>query len=374
MIKIKKSNTERANDKEVIEELKQELQVMENNVVQQVRTVTQPPAPLSSVPAPAPASPPSFPSTSWAPQAAAPPSAQATQGPQEALHFKPAPRPQGRVEHLLLADSVTRALVYPKLEAPTGSLIRQVNTYSSQFDERAHKPHRNVNEVLRQELSKRKYHTVILGAPSVDISNQDVSAGIIDDNVAETIASSHSMVEAAEYAIKSGGASKVLLLQHMARYDTPRSDPLGARPQLARLANTHMQKARDNSEYAEHILVGEHSNLECDGSVRTNRYTNDQTHVKNYVVRLGKYDGVHLYSQEGAEALTSSILAIMHRARMVRRPDQWGLPSSSSSSGQWTRQPSARGFRSNHRNQSNGQYRSNQEFNLPVWNRFQNFQ
>ena len=238
MIKIKKSNTERANDKEVIEELKQELQVMENNVVQQVRTVTQPPAPLSSVPAPAPASPPSFPSTSWAPQAAAPPSAQATQGPQEALHFKPAPRPQGRVEHLLLADSVTRALVYPKLEAPTGSLIRQVNTYSSQFDERAHKPHRNVNEVLRQELSKRKYHTVILGAPSVDISNQDVSAGIIDDNVAETIASSHSMVEAAEYAIKLGGASKVLLLHHVPRYDTHRSDPLGARPQLARPANS----------------------------------------------------------------------------------------------------------------------------------------
>jgi hypothetical protein len=278
------------------------------------------------------------------------------------------------VEHQLLADSVTRALVYPRLEAPTGSTIRQVNTYSSQYDERALKPHRNVAEVLKQELDKKKYHTVLLGAPTVDITNQDVSFGIVDDNVAETVASSCSMVESAEYAIKSGRASKVILLQHPARYDTPRSDPLGVRPQLARLANTHMQKARDNSEYAEHIMVGEHSNLECDGSVRTNRYTNDQTHVKNYGVRLGKYDGIHLYSQEGAKALTSSLLAIMHRARMVRRPDQWGLSSSSSSSGQWTSQQSGRGFRRNQRHQSGVPDRRQEQFLLPVRNMFQNFQ
>ena len=67
------------------------------------------------------------------------------------------------MEHLLLADSVTRAVVYPRLEAPPAFTIRQVNTYSSQFDERAHKPHRNVADVRRQELAKKKYHTVVLG-------------------------------------------------------------------------------------------------------------------------------------------------------------------------------------------------------------------
>ena len=109
------------------------------------------------------------------------------------ITFKPAPRPQGKVAHLLLADSVTRAVVYPKLEAPTGSTIKQVNTYSSQYDEKAHKPNRNVAEVIRQELAKKKYHTVILGAPTVDITNQDVSDGIMDENEAETIASSYAM-------------------------------------------------------------------------------------------------------------------------------------------------------------------------------------
>ena len=116
-------------------------------------------------------------------------------------------------------------------------------------------------------------------------------------------------------------------------------------------------------------MVGEHSDLECEGS--TNRFTSDQTHVKNLNVRLGKYDGIHMYSQEGALALTSSLLAILHRAGMVRRPQQWGL-SSSSSSVQWTR-PTARGFRSNPWNQARRQFRNNQEFHLPVGNRFQNF-
>ena len=195
----------------------------------QQRPVT--PVPVSLPPRPpAPASHPAQPSTSGTSLTPAAPVSyvQAARGPvsrqeqSQPFAFRPAPRASGKVEHLLLADSVTRALVYPRLEAPTGSTIRQVNTYSSQYDERAHKPHRNVAEVLRQELEKKKYHTVLLGAPTVDITNQDVSFGIIDDNVAETVASSCSMVESAEYTIKSGRAGKVILLQHPDRFDTPR--------------------------------------------------------------------------------------------------------------------------------------------------------
>ena len=101
----------------------------------------------------------------------------------------------------------------------------------------------------------------------MDISNKDVRDGIMDDNVAEKVVSSCSMVESAEYVIKSGRASKVILLQHPARYDTPRSDPKGVRPQLAMLANTHLQKARDASEFSEHIMVGEHTYMECEGNI-----------------------------------------------------------------------------------------------------------
>ena len=124
-------------------------------------------------------------------------------------------------------------------------------------------------------------------------------------------------------------------------------------------------------------MVGEHSDLECEGSTRTDRFTSDQTHVKNFNVRLGKYDVIHMYSQEGALALTSSLLAILHRAKMVRRPEQWGLTSSlssSSSSSQWRRQGPARGFRSNQSHQARGQGRTGQEFQVPVNNRYQSFQ
>jgi len=262
--------------------------------VPQGRSLATPPM-APQPPPPAPASPPSLPGPSSAPQAAPLPPTQpatptyaqrarrapASEEEHAPAPFRPAPQPQGRVRHLLLADSITRALVYPKLEAPSGSMIKQVNTYSAHYDERALKANRNVNLLLTEELAKSDYHTVLIGAPSVDITNQDVSEGILDENVAETVASSLGMLEAAEYAIKSGRVPKVVLLQHAPRYDTEKYDPFGARPQLAELANTHLQKARDASEFAEHILVGEHTGLECEGSTRTGRFTNDQTHIRS---------------------------------------------------------------------------------------------
>ena len=85
-------------------------------------------------------------------------------------------------------------------------------------------------------------------------------------------------------------------------------------------------------------------------------------------------DGIHLYSQDGAEALTFSLLAILNRAGMVRRPVQWGLSSSSSpSSGQWTAQAPRRGYRANSGHQARG-HRRGQEFELPVHNSYQVFQ
>jgi hypothetical protein len=63
-----------------------------------------------------------------------------------------------------VADSVSRAQVYPKLENPTSSLIKQVNAYSSVHDKRAHHPNENVNAVVRRELGQAgaDYDTVTL--------------------------------------------------------------------------------------------------------------------------------------------------------------------------------------------------------------------
>ena len=80
-----------------------------------------------------------------------------------------------------------------------------------------------------------------------------------------------------------------------------------------------MYKARDKSEWAANILVGEHAGLECDGQTRVNRFTSNHTHHFARQIRLGKYDGYHMYSQDGVEALTASMLHILQTAGMVRQ-------------------------------------------------------
>ena len=173
---------------------------------------------------------------------------------------------------LFLADSVKRCLVYPKLENPTSTLIKQVNCYSSQYDERAKFPQSNVQDVLRKGLARGEYHTLMLGSPTVDIINQDLTCGVTEGNISEVIASASNIVEAAEYSLKSGKVKQVIARQHPPSYGS------GTAAHLRHLANTELKKARDKSEWAAAILVGEHTGLKCDGQTRVQQFTSDQTH------------------------------------------------------------------------------------------------
>ena len=74
----------------------------------------------------------------------------------QAATFRPAQGQKGKRKVLYIRDSIHRAVVGPKLENPTGSLILSVNAYASVRDERApaNKQHLNVNSVVRRELAK----------------------------------------------------------------------------------------------------------------------------------------------------------------------------------------------------------------------------
>ena len=127
--------------KQEILSLKQEVQALKTQNTHIARPSTPPPGPQPLPPAPA--SPPSFPgtSTSCPYQPSAPTYAQRVLGrnQEQVLEqdtglppaFLPASRPQGKAHHFLLADSVTQALVYTRLEAPTGSMIRSTHTQAS---------------------------------------------------------------------------------------------------------------------------------------------------------------------------------------------------------------------------------------------------
>ena len=212
-------------------------------------------------------------------------------------------------------------MLYPTLESSTGSLILPVTATPSVYDHRAFNPHQNVQNVLQSRLNTgAQYHTVILGAPSVDISNQDVSRGVQEFNKVETMASVHNMVEAANYALESGQVQQVVLMQHAPRWDTQRDDPYGAKPQLAELANATLKRLVDESAHSNRIMVGVHTGLQVEGQARLDMMTNNGDNWRSRKVKKEKYDGVHYYSRQGQEALTASMLEVLRQAGLVRQP------------------------------------------------------
>jgi hypothetical protein len=218
-------------------------------------------------------------------------------------------------------------MIYPTLENSTGSLILPVSATPSVYDVRAFKPHQNVQSVLQSKLSTgAQFHTVILGAPSVDISNQDVSRGVQEVNKVETMASVHNMVEAAHYALETGQVEQVVMMQHAPRWDTQRDDPYSAKPQLAELANNTLRRMVDESRYSDRIMVGVHTGLQVEGRARADMMTCNGDNWRSRNVKNGKYDGIHYYSRQGQEALTASMLEVLRQAGLVRQPRAPGEP------------------------------------------------
>ena len=89
--------------------------------------------PASALP---PASPPVLPPAPSGPSQPPSPPARSTRLPSSRQQpaFRPAPAPKGKRRILYIRDSIHRAVVGPKLENPTGSLMRSVNAYASVRD------------------------------------------------------------------------------------------------------------------------------------------------------------------------------------------------------------------------------------------------
>ena len=277
--------------------------------------------------------------------------------------FQAAPRPRGKVTISLVGDSVARNFVGPKLEEATGSVVTRTSAYAAQDGSRARYPDQVVSKVIRQ--LKKPVHTAILGACSVDITNQQTAGGLEDHNTVTTVASAHATIENAEYLIKSGLAKQVVVLEHAPRHDSK------AKAELAVLANTTLHTARKQSEQAEHILVGRHSGLEVEGEEKERRFTNDGSNNQSKHKRRGINDGIHMYSQAGAVAFTASLVSILQQAglgSMKRQPG--GRSSAAPAHGAWQAAQPGRGFRANN-NQRNQPMEP--MFNLPTHNMFQGF-
>ena len=167
------------------------------------------------------------------------------------------------------------------------------------------------------ELASGEFQTIILGSPTVDIINQDLTCGVTEVNIIEVAVSASNIVKAAEYGLKSGKVMQVITLP---RVPHPPSYDSGTAAALRKLANTELKKARDKSDWAASILVGVHTGLECDGQTRVNRFTSNQTHHFARQIRLGKFDGYHICTARRAPRPSPpACCRLLQTAAMVRQ-------------------------------------------------------
>ena len=343
--------------KNEVNELKLRVHVLQTSLSQ-----IQAPPQATPMPAPERCQPPSY--ASKAKPAKSPPMPRKQTPQKKGNSFKPALRPKGKINIQLFGDSISTNLVGPKLEAASGSLLRKTKAYGAQMDEVARFKDKAVSNMIRKQ--KKPVHTAILGAPTVDITNQSTVGGVMDENVVITVASSHAQIENAEYLVKSGLAQQVLVLEHTPRHDDP------AKSELASLANKTLHNARNESDFAECIMIGAHSGLEVNEMEKRRRFTNDGSNGHSKHVRTGAYDGLHMYSQAGAEAFTASLINILKEAGLVRKEQvltRENAPRTSAAPEAWESQQAARGFQANQRRTRP----EVSEFQIPTSNRFSVF-
>ena len=191
------------------------------------------------------------------------------------------------------------------LEVVTNTTIKTAKAYSSAWDNHARFKEQNIMDVTITELKKSSFNQLVIGAPTVDISNLNTEKVRANDNVdrlKEKIrASCQNIMKVAQDAIENNPSlERVTVMNHAPRYDTKDVDPIGLKPNLANFANNYMLELWMDSPI-DKIFIGSH-NLECSGELKVKRYKDDRT---------GWYDGVHLYGSAGKMAYTESVLNIL---------------------------------------------------------------
>ena len=207
---------------------------------------------------------------------------------------------------LIVGDSITHNTNFRKIEEEHSTRIRTVKAYSATHDDTARWPSKNFTDVTDDALTNAhvddNFTHLVLGAPSVDITNLPTSNLTLFDNTEvfkqKVFISCQNMVTVAENAVlKNPSLEKVVLMEHIPRSDKSENDPTGLKANLARFANQNLEQMCQSSAFKDKITMGKH-NLDCDIARQATRYRDDRT---------GQYDGIHMYGREGITAHTSSM-------------------------------------------------------------------
>ena len=146
--------------------------------------------------------------------------------------------------------------------------IRTQKAYGSIFDVNARWPQKNITDVTNEALNNTRvddpFSTLILSAPTDDISNLDTSKLEKNDNIEvfnqEFIISCKNMITLAENSLKAHpNLKKVVILEHAPRFDPHFLDPHGLKSELAKFANATMKHLCFTSSLRNKVHIGTHA-------------------------------------------------------------------------------------------------------------------
>ena len=215
-----------------------------------------------------------------------------------------------RPKILYVGDSIATNVNFRRLEEEFSSRIKTAKAYSCIHDRTSRWPEKNVHDVTQDALDVThkddKFTHLVLGAPSVDITNIDTSKLTPLDNIEaykqKILIACQNLMTVAESSLQNHPSlKKVVIMEHAPRFDPEEVDPTGLKPSLARYANYNLAQMCNNSAFKDKLSIGKHS-LDCNISMLTTRYRDDKT---------GRYDGIHMFGREGSIAFTNSVSSIL---------------------------------------------------------------
>ena len=211
---------------------------------------------------------------------------------------------------LVVGDSVTHAANFAQIEKQTKTRIKSTKAYSAVKNEGSRYPIENFTDVTERELfntpEEDEFTHLVLGAPTVDISDLETSKLKSNDNIEiykqNTFISCQNMLSVAKHAVQNHQKlEKVVIMEHAPRDDPEHVDPTGLKVILAEYANFCLTQMVENDELKDKIIVGKH-NL---------GYGKNDKHFLFKDDWFGRYDGVHLYNKHSKDIFTESVCQIV---------------------------------------------------------------
>ena len=164
------------------------------------------------------------------------------------------------VQQLAVGDSIFKTADIKEINKELGTEIKLASAYCPTYNQNKKNSkyewsnRLNVESVLESELKKSNYNCIILGLPSIPIT--DLPGSNVEDLYLrqEASKSSYDMMKVAEGALEQFPATKQIFLVERA----PRHDNKQA---LSEFANEEMHRILRDSKYKDNIKILKHSGV-----------------------------------------------------------------------------------------------------------------